>query len=325
MQYQSGRSIIGPQALAREIATKLKGAGFTVIGVDGAASATIGSSSKSICLQATTAVDTQADTQKWCVIIDSDDTKKYFDVAVVPLLQISKTFGVLARTATASIGKLSRDGLTANYFADFVNDWKMDAGADLAAYPLSYDLVTTDHGFALQINAEGYDNLGTAFSWAVVQRGLTDGESAAGISSPLFAIYSNGGGQNGDPDTVNPTSIQRFVVIEKGINSATTPKSASQATADSAPIINPMQQVMLAEGNKAIVLFPKLINTQRYVYFVTLDLLGYTSADVLSSGSQVDLTPAGTKYTYRGMNANGRDNRGMRLMFPIALASATPQ
>lgn len=322
MQYQTGRSFVGPEALARDLATKLKASGFNLIGVDGNAGNTIGADAKSFALQATTAVDTQADAQKWVVLITASNSGKYLDLSVLPLLQMNSSYQALARTATTSIGRLSKDGLTANHFADFVADWKLDATADLAAYPLSYDLVTTDHGFALQINAEGYDNTGTCFSWAIVQRGLTDGETAAGEKSPLFAIYSNGGGQNGDPDAVVATSIQRFTVIEAGINSATKSISASQASADASPIINPMQQVMLAEGNKAVVLFPKLINTQRYVYFVTLDLLGYTSADVISAGSQIDLTPAGTKTTYRGMNANGKDNRGMRLMFPVGLPAS---
>lgn len=323
MQYQTGRSIVGPEALVRDLVGKMKAAGFTIIGVDGNAGDTVGTTGKAYALQATTAVDTQADTQQWVVLISASNTDKYIDVSVLPKLQMSSQFTALARNATTTIGRLSKDGLTASHFADFVADWKMDAAADLGAYPLSYDLVTTDHGFALQVNAEGYDNTGTAFSWAVVQRGLTDGEAKAGQKSPLFAIYSNGGGQNGDPDTAVATSIQRFTVIEAGINSATKSISASQASADASPIINPMQQVMLAEGNTAVVLFPRLINTQRYVYFVTLDLLGYTSADVISAGSQVDLTPtAGNKVTYRGMNANGRDNRGMRLMFPIAIPAS---
>lgn len=322
MQYQTGRSLVGLEALARDLVTKLKSAGFTLIGVDGNASDTVGSDAKAFALQATTTVDTQADAQKWVVVIAASNSGKYLDVSVLPKLQMNSSFEALTRTATTGIGRLSKDGLLTNHFVDVVADWKIDASADLAAYPLSYDLVTTDHGFALQINAEGYDNTGTAFSWAVVQRGLTDGETKAGEKSPLFAIYSNGGGQNGDPDAVVATSVQRFTVIEAGINAATKSISASQASADASPIINPMQQVMLAEGNKAVVLFPKLINSQRYVYFVTLDLLGYTSADVISAGSQIDLTPAGTKTTYRGMNANGKDNRGMRLMFPVAIPAS---
>lgn len=322
MQYQTGRSLVGPEALVRDLVNKMKTAGFTIIGVDGQAGNTVGSDSKAFALQATTTIDTQADVQKWVVLISGSNADKYIDVSVLPLLQINTEFKALVRDGTTSIGRLSKNGLTASHFADFVTDWKMDAAADLAAYPLSYDLVTTDHGFALQINAEGYDNTGTAFSWTVVQRGLTDGETKAGEKSPLWAIYSNAGGQLGDPDTAVATSVQRFTVIEAGINSATKSISASQASADASPIINPMQQVMLAEGNKAVVLFPKLINSQRYVYFLTLDLLGYTSADVISAGSQIDLTPAGTKMTYRGMNANGKDNRGMRLMFPVAIPAS---
>ena len=56
----------------------------------------------------------------------------------------------------------------------------------------------------------------------------------------------------------------------------------------------------------------------------TLDMLGYTSADVLSYGSEVQLNPtkATNKTKYRGMNANGKDNRGMRLLLPVAVGDA---
>lgn len=319
MTYTKGQNVVGLENLVRKLAASMVTAGFTVVAVDGAAGSTIGSSAKTVVLAPTAALDTLYENQKWSVILSGSDAEKTLAVHVLPTSQINDlTFEPVLRKADAEVGRISVDGLTANYFIDLAKDWKIDAAADFAAYPFSYDLVTSDHGIALQINAEGLDNTGTAFSWLVVQRGVVAETGAVDPNSPLFAIFSIGGGQLGNPDTLNEKSIQRFTVIERDINAATAPISAVVPSPDGIPVINPMQQVMIAEGNKAIVLFPHMINTHRYLYHIVLDMLGYTSADVISAASNVDVTPASIKKTYRAMNANGKDNRGMRILFPIA-------
>lgn len=325
MQHLTANKLVGLETLTRKLVADLITAGFTLVAVDGAAATTVTPTAKSFYLLASATIDPLYANQKWGIILEASDANKQLAVNVLPDNQVSATdHGAAMRSATVEIGRLSKSGLATSFFIDLVADWKMDASADTAAYPLTYDLVTTDHGVALHVNAEGFDNTGTAFSWFVVQRGVQAGDTKPGDHSPLFCVFSCGGGQNGDPDTAIATSIQRYTVIEDGIYSATVPISAVSPTPDGCPIINPMQQVMIAEGNRAVVLFPQLINTQRYVYFATLDMLGYTSADVLSAGSEVDLNPtaAALKTTYRGMNANGKDNRGMRLLLPIAVASA---
>lgn len=316
MNHFSRSNLIGLNAMCRELATILKDNGFTLVAVDGAASDTISGSSSIFYLTADVAADTQATEQPWGIILAASDVERTFNINVLPTLQVDETFQAAKRNALSEVGRLSEDGLLAKHFAS-MSDWGMHAEADLSVFPLAFDLVITDHGLAFEVRAEGFDNTGIAHSWFVAQRGLTAGEAEAGEKSPLFVIYSNAGGQKGDPDTLLQKSVQRFTAIERNINSATVPISAVVPTADGFPIINPLQQVMLAEDNTAIVLFPQIINTHRHVYFTTLDLLGYTSADVISAGSEVDLTPVATPTTYRGMNANGRDNRGLRLMFPV--------
>lgn len=325
IQRVTATKLVGLEALTRDLVSKMITAGFTLIAVDGKTGSTVTPTAKSFYLEASDAVDPLYDTQKWGIILAADNTGKTLSINVLPDNQVNQTdFTAAKRSATVEVGRMSKSGLAANFFIDLVNDWKMDTTADLSAYPLTYDFITTDHGIALHINAEGFDNTGTAFSWFVVQRGVQASDTTPGDHSPLFAIFSCGGGLGGDPDTIKPEAIQRYTVIEEGIYSATVPLSAVQPTPDSAPIINPLQQVMIAEGNRAIVLFPQMINTQRYVYFATLDMLGYTSADVLSAGSEVQLNPlkATNKTKYLGMNANGKDNRGMRLMLPIGLGDA---
>ena len=325
IQRSTATKLIGLEALTRDLVAKMVAAGFELVAVDGTAGTQIKPDGKAFYLMASDAVDPLFETQQWGILLKADNAAKTLSVNVLPDLQVDDTaYTAAKRSATVEIGRLAKNGLMTSSFIDLVVDWKMDATADMAAYPLTYDFIVSDHGVALHINAEGFDNTGTAFSWFVVQRGVQTGDTKPGDHSPLFCVFSCGGGLAGDPDTIKPEAIQRFTVIEAGIFSATVPLSAVQPTPDSAPIINPLQQVMIAEGNRAIVLFPQMINTQRYVYFATLDMLGYTSADVLSAGSEVQLNPlkATNKTKYLGMNANGKDNRGMRLMLPIGTGDA---
>jgi len=307
---------VGLENLARTMAQSFATSGFQVVAVDGAAGTNITAAAKSIVLSAEVVVDSLYINQKWSVIIAGSDADKTLSIHVLPSNQLSATFEAVKRNATAEVGRVSVDGSETKYFIDLVKDWKIDSAADFAAYPFSYDLSVTDHGFALQVNAEGLDNTGTAFSWLVVQRGVIAETGEVDPNSPLFAIFSAAGGQSGDPDVLNPKSIQRFVVIERDIFAATSPISAVVPSPDGIPVLNPLQQVMIAEGNKAIVLFPHMINSHRYLYHIVLDMLGYTSADVISAASQIELTPASIKRVYRALNANGKDNRGMRVLFP---------
>lgn len=325
IQRVTATKLVGLENLTRDLVGKMITAGFSLVAVDGKTGTTVTPTAKTFYLLASDAVDPLYQNQKWGIILSASDADKTLAVNVLPDNQVNSTdYRAAKRSDTVEIGRMSKSGLMTNFFIDLTNDWRMDPTADTSAYPLTYDFITTDHGIALHINAEGFDNTGTAFSWFVVQRGVQSTDTKPGDQSPLFAIFSCGGGLAGDPDTFKPDAIQRYTVIEEGIYSATVPLSAVQPTPDSAPIINPLQQVMIAEGNRAIVLFPQMINTQRYVYFATLDMLGYTSADVLSAGSEVQLNPlkATNKTKYLGMNANGKDNRGMRLMLPIGTGDA---
>lgn len=325
IKHLTASKIVGLENMTRDLVAKMITAGFSLVAVDGKAGTQISVASKSFYLKAGNTIDPLYDNQKWGIILNADDDKKQLSVNVLPENQVDTTdYTPAQRAANVEVGRLSKSGAQDKFFIQLVEDWKMDPTADLSAMPLTYDFVTTDHGVALHVNAESFDNTGTAFSWFVVQRGVQLNDVKPGDHSPLFCIFSCGGGLKGDPDVIQADAIQRFTVIEDGVNAATVPMSAVQPTPDSAPIINPLQQVMIAEGNRAIVLFPQMINTQRYVYFATLDMLGYTSADVLSAGSVVQLNPlnAENKTKYKGMNANGRDNRGMRLMLPIDIGDA---
>ncbi len=316
MKHLNKGNFIGTEPLARSLVKDLAANGFTVKAVDGAETDQIADTATKFVLFAGTDVDTQVADQPWAMIIEASNTARFLSINILPQLQVTPEWTAAKRDANKEVGRLNVAGQTDKNFAS-MDEWGMEATADLSVFPLTYDLVLTDHGIAFSMHAEGFDNTGRAHSWFVCQRGVTEGETAVGEKSPLFCVFSNAGGQVGDPDKLVANSVLRYTVIEKDILAATAPISAVVPSPDGFPIINPMQQVMLGEGNVAIVLFPQIINTHRYVYFTTLDMLGYTSADVISASSEVDLKPGAKLTTYRGMNANGADNRGMRVLFPV--------
>lgn len=323
MQHLTASKLVGLEAMTRALVASMITAGFEVVAIDGKAGTTVTPDAKSFYLRGAAAIDPAYAAQPWGVLISASNADKQLSMHVLPVNQIDAiTFKPAMRDAANEVGRISKNGAASSFFIDMTTDWKINTEAQSSAYPLTYNLCVSDHGFAVHINAEGLDNTGTAFSWLVVQRPVQSGDVKPGENSPLFAVFSCGGGMAGDPDTLKPDAVQRFTVIEKDVFAATAPISAVIPSADATPIINPMQQVMIAPNNRAVVLFPQLINSHRYVYFAVMDMLGYTSADVLSAGTKVDLNPtsASNPTTYLGMNANGKDNRGMRVLFPISVA-----
>lgn len=316
MAYIKGRGLIGPEALCRAIANAMAGNGFTVHAVDRTSSGTISDTSKSVMLNASPSVDGNYDNQKWSVLIEGNETNRTLEVHVLPNIQVTEGFKASSRSEETEIGRLSKGGKLENYFVDMELDWNIPKAADLSSVPLSFNLSITDHGIALTVMVEGHDRKGTSYSWFVAQRGLSPSDTFPGSESPLFCVYSIAGGQQGNPDVLKTDCIERYTVIEKDINSASNPISAVVPTPDGYPIINPLQQVSLFEGNKACVLFPQLINTHRYLYFTKLDMLAYTSADIISADSAIELEVGAKRVRYIAQNANGRDNRGMRVLFP---------
>lgn len=210
------------------------------------------------------------------------------------------------------------------------------ATVDDAAAPISYRLSVSDHGIAFMAWVEGGDSVGHSFSWFVVQRPVDNQNGAVYVEgkAPVFAVWSGGGGGSAISDTYGSKAtttakfddmtiteqrgdIWRMTVREIDINRPTPPTSATLHTEDSSAIINPSKQVAISENNQYIITFPSGLNSNRYVYKHELDMLAFTSADVISQYSDVALTvygePAPRKY--KAMNANGKFNTGMRILF----------
>lgn len=187
-----------------------------------------------------------------------------------------------------------------------------------ASYPMSYRLTTSAHGFVLYVWDEATDGSGNKFSWICVQRSVdsTTGQPYVSGKAPVYCAYSS------------PLSgLQKFIVREADINKPTVSVDASVNTEDSRAIINAENQVAITEDNRYIITFPNGLNTPRCAYTHELDLIGTTSADVISQWAEVPLTVYGeaTPRKYKAMNANRANNTGMRLMMLMQGPSTTPQ
>lgn len=314
--YRKNPSVIGFEALARALAAYMAEAGMTVHMVDGTESNTIVETSKRIVLMATAAVDPKIANEPWCVVVEGNDVTKSMSVNCIPTKQLLDSGSVAKLGSKIESGRLSTGSSTEKAFAAFTQ-WDVDATADLAAVPMTLYFCSTNHGIAFHVSVNARDNTGKAFSWAVIQRGVQEStmEVPAG-ASPLFAVFRTGG--DGDPDTHQPDEVQRITIVEQDIPAAALPVTACGFAPDVIPIMNIMQQVSVLQNNNAVITFPQMINTQRHLYRLMLDMLGYTSADIFSASSEVPVTFAGAPTrTYLALNANGLNNRGVRILFPM--------
>lgn len=182
------------------------------------------------------------------------------------------------------------------------------AGADLSdSFPMTYHLCITPRGIMLCVWEDYVSDSGAAaISWFLIQRPVdrANGSTIITGKAPLFAVYG-----------VN-NKIKRFVVRESDV---LRPSDAVDATVDTdyhAAIINGLEQVAISEGNKYVVSFPSRLNTTRYAYTYELDMLGYTSADVISENTDVPLTvyKEAAPRIYVSLLANGANNTGMRIV-----------
>ena len=205
------------------------------------------------------------------------------------------------------------------------------------AYPMNYRLSITDRGVAVVVWEQGSDNVGNRYSWFVVQRPVDNqsGNTIVAGRAPVHCVYGLMQDQINQPwvEGFGRYSIRRFVVREEDVfvpvpidhSPTVTPTNmmgvdAVRNTMDYAAIINPFQQVSITENNKYVITFPNNLNTARYSYTHELDMIAYTSADVVSAGTEVPVQVYGESAPrrYMAMNANGPNNTGMRLLLLCA-------
>lgn len=141
-------------------------------------------------------------------------------------------------------------------------------------------------------------------------------------------LFGNPMTWNGDPDTAynwrqyyllaNAVQIhQKFVVCESDVHRPSLIVPADQNTEDSNSVLNSNRQVATSEDNKYVITIPKGLNTTRYAYTYELDMIGYTSSDVIGEGTEVDLPLYESSYRFRALAANRQRNTGMRILYRI--------
>ena len=176
-----------------------------------------------------------------------------------------------------------------------------------AAAPLSYRLVLTPRGMWLGVWEEATTaETASFFNWFLVQRPVdrTTGQVLTSGKAPVFCVNSVG------------NQFWQFTVREQDIFRPGARRPADVDQEDSECIINTMNQVSLSEDGKYIVTFPSRLNTSRYRYPHELDMIGITSADVVSQYTDVPLRVYGETEDriYKALHANGSSNTGMRIL-----------
>jgi len=173
----------------------------------------------------------------------------------------------------------------------------------------SYYMVATDRGLALQVWEDASD-VSPSNSWFLIQAPVDKSTGAVlkTDNSPIFCVYS-----------CDSQEAQKFVVSESDVFRPTKSVSAEIDTVNSAAILNGKDQVAIAKGNKYLITFPNRLNTDRYAYTEELDMIAYTSADVIAEESEIPVTVYNeqTPRLYRALKANGANNTKMRLLFLI--------
>lgn len=144
------------------------------------------------------------------------------------------------------------------------------------------------------------------------------------LKPPIGGFTQTGGtvAQNAWGYVVDTVAIYKFVVSEADVFVPSPSVRADVDRTDSSAIINTQQQVAISTGNQYLVTIPNRLNTQRYAYTDELDLIGYTSADVISQDSDVPVTVYGeaSPRVYKAMKASGANNVGFRILSLISIA-----
>ena len=151
-------------------------------------------------------------------------------------------------------------------------------------------------------------------------------DSSSGVSAAL-----NAAGKLKDYIAINGVyykSVQsqfhrKFTVRESDVLRPSLSHPADQNVEDSAAILNANYQVSVSEDNRYVVTIPKGLNTTRYAYTHELDMIAYTSADVVGQWSEIELDVyGGQKYLYKSLLANRIKNTGMRILCRVTPAVA---
>lgn len=217
--------------------------------------------------------------------------------------------GVVGGKYTQGTG-INRSPLPTDVKQGFLNrkNRVMAGAVDLSAsYPMSYYICITPRGVFIDVWEDlTTDTLAIPHAWLLVQRPVdrkTGGVITTG-KAPVFALMSVGG------------TISKMVVRESDVLRPSELYDATLDTTNSAAVINAVEQVAISENNQYVVSFPARLNTPRYAYTYELDMVGYTSSDVVAENTYLPLRVYGEAADRRfvAMHANKPNNAGMRIV-----------
>lgn len=277
-------------------------------------------------LEATAAADPLAATQPWriqfdCATVTSDQVGSVYMASPLQLpndgsvalldksdgstTQVQMPAGMLNITAKMPTSMNATTNYSDVYFISRTDRISNDASA--LSYPMSYRLTVTDHGIALAVWEDATeDDAIPQFSWFVAQRPVNHltGLPLTTGHCPMFCLYGM------------KSQVSKFVIRESDVLKPTVSVRADIDTEDSAAIINTKNQVSITENNRYVMAFPNGLNTSRYMYTEELDMIAYTSADVVSQYSDVPITAYGEAQPrkYKALHANGQYGTGMRVL-----------
>ena len=169
-----------------------------------------------------------------------------------------------------------------------------------------YTLSVTDHGVVFY-SWENSTEANPKVSMFCVQSPVNKdtGAPLIDLKSPIFCVYC-----------CDSAPYKKFIISESDVHTPTKSVPAGADTLNSAAIINEEEQVAVKLDNKYLITFPNRVNTERFAYSEELDLIAYTSADVIGEDTVLPITVYGEQNPrlYRAMKANGPHNSKMRLL-----------
>lgn len=312
--------LAGLGAVATQLFLDLKEAGLTQVMPATGQNFTLASGAGKFVMDSSLAVNPKHATQPWRMLVDVSGATGgagQIKIAFANPEQISNAGATSSfpggpdTTGARIMGQLGSawNRASGSALGDvFVNRSIANQAFD-AGTTISYVLTATARGIAFFIWDEGSD-ASPKFSWFLVQSAVNKDTGAARVDnlSPIFCVYS-----------CDAQSPRKFVISESDVFRPTESKPADEDSIDSAAILNSKQQVAIAIGNKYLVTFPNRLNTDRYAYTDELDMIAYTSADVISEHSEIPVRPYGetADRVYRAFKANGANNTGMRLLLLV--------
>ncbi len=307
-------------ALIQQMFTDFKDNGFNVILPSQGSTLTVTGGVAAFVMESTEAINPLHATQPWRIRV-AITAQDRMNVVIAGRSQISDTGEVFDfPTTSVSAQRANVMGLLGTQFLPIsptlpVGTTFITRGTTFAeseqykgnlGITYGYTLSVTDHGVVFY-SWENSTEDNPKVSMFCVQSPVNKDTGAPLIDqkSPIFCVYCCDG-----------APYKKFIVSESDVHTPTKSVPAGTDTLNSAAIFNEEDQVAVKLDNKYLITFPNRVNTERFAYSEELDLIAYTSADVIGEDTVLPITVYGEQNPrlYRAMKANGPNNTKMRLL-----------